>query len=210
LGTRARVLKPIYGVLVYGVCIEKENIDPSNQAEVTEKIRTENATLYPGANIIYIGWLTKSGAKKPASSLVVEFTTCYYDCELYDRGYKLKQYYKCQKYGYIGTQYIANDTCRYCTEPHNMRQYKNREEPSFIPKCTLYKGPHTAWSNTCQVRKIQIAKVEDARRNRPMYYGSSETVVQPLKGPAITEPGPTSIEPRNGPIQSQIILIPSY
>jgi hypothetical protein len=30
LGTRARVLKPIYGVLVYGVRTEKENIDPSN------------------------------------------------------------------------------------------------------------------------------------------------------------------------------------
>jgi hypothetical protein len=50
LGTRARVLKPTYGVLVHGVRTEKENIDPSNQAEATEKIRTENATLNPGAN----------------------------------------------------------------------------------------------------------------------------------------------------------------
>jgi ribosomal protein L24 len=75
LGTRARVLKPTYGVLVHGVRTEKENIDPSNQSEATEKIRTENATLHPGANITYVEWLTKSGAKKPASSLVVEFTT---------------------------------------------------------------------------------------------------------------------------------------
>jgi hypothetical protein len=30
LGTRARVLKPTYGVLVHGVRTEKENIDPSN------------------------------------------------------------------------------------------------------------------------------------------------------------------------------------
>jgi hypothetical protein len=160
--------------------------------------------------------LTKSGAKKPASSLVVEFTTkaqadraireglvlgaCHYDYELYNRGCKLKQCYKYQKYGHIGTQCIANDACGYCAEPHDTRQCKNREEPNFTPKCTLYKGPHTAWSNGCQVRKIQIAKVEAARRNRPMFYGSSETAAQPWRGPAITEPGPASAEPRTGPI----------
>jgi hypothetical protein len=37
LGTRVRVLKPTYGVLVHGVPIEKENIDPSNQAEAIEE-----------------------------------------------------------------------------------------------------------------------------------------------------------------------------
>ncbi|KAF8852805.1 hypothetical protein BDZ45DRAFT_694760 [Acephala macrosclerotiorum] len=42
-----------------------------------------------------------------------------------------------------------------------------------------------------------------------MYYGSSETVAQPLRGPAITEPGLASIEPRTGPIQSQTTLVPS-
>jgi hypothetical protein len=37
LGTRVRVLKPTYIVLVHGVPTEKENIDPSNQAEATEE-----------------------------------------------------------------------------------------------------------------------------------------------------------------------------
>jgi hypothetical protein len=134
---------------------------------------------------------------------------CHHDCELYDRGCKLKQCYKCQKYGHIGTQCIANDTCGYCAEPHDTRQCKNREEPNFTPKCTLCKGPHTAWSNGYQVRKTQIAKVENARRNRPMYYGSSETVAQPSRRPAITDAGPASVEPRTGPIQSQTTLIPS-
>jgi hypothetical protein len=223
LGTRARVLKPIYRVLIYGVRTEKENIDPSNQAETTEKIRTENATLHPNTNITYVGWLTKSEAKKPASFLVVEFTTkvqadraireglvlgtCHYNYKLYNQGYKLKQYYKCQKYGYIGIQYIANNTCGYYTESHDIRQCKNREEPNFTPKYTLYKGLYIAWSNGYQVRKIQIVKVENTQRNRSIYYGSSKIVVQLLRGPTITEPGLASVESRTGSIQLQTILI---
>lgn len=192
LGSRARVLKPTYGVLVHGVRTDKENIDPNKQAEAIEKIQTENATLHPGVKVTYAGWLTKNGAKKTASSLVVEFTTkeqanrvireglvlgaCQHDCELYDRGCKLKQCYKCQRYGHIGTQCTASETCGQCAEPHNTRQCRKREEdPSFTPKCALCKGQHAAWSNICQIRQAQLAKVELARRSRPTYYYSSET-----------------------------------
>lgn len=66
LRSRARVLKPTCGVLVHGVRTDKGNIDPSKQT------KKENATLHPRTRIIYIEWLTKNGAKKTASSLIVE------------------------------------------------------------------------------------------------------------------------------------------
>ncbi|EDN04466.1 predicted protein [Histoplasma mississippiense (nom. inval.)] len=151
LGREAKALQPTYGVLVHSVCTDKENIDPSNQSRSIEKIQTENATLHPGATITYVGWLTRTGAKKPTSSLVLEFTTkehadraireglvldaCYHHCELYDRSCKLKQCYKCQKYGHIGTQCNVNETCGYCAEPHNTRDCRKREEdPNSTPK----------------------------------------------------------------------------
>ncbi|OJD24284.1 hypothetical protein ACJ73_04357 [Blastomyces percursus] len=172
---------------MHGVGTNKENIDPSRQAEAIEKIQTENATLHPGAKVAYVGWLTRSGVKKSASSLVVEFTTkehadrairegmvlnaYHHDCELYDRSCKLKQCYKCQRYGHIGPQCSANETCGYCAESHNTRDCRRKEEePDFTPKCVLCKGPHTTWSNSCQIRQTQLAKVEQARKNRPSYY----------------------------------------
>lgn len=85
---------------------------------------------------------------------------CHHNCELHDRICKLKQ---CE-------------TCGQCAEPHNTRQCRKKEEdPSFTPKCALCKGPHAAWSNLCQIRQTQLAKVEQARRNRPTHYYSSET-----------------------------------
>jgi hypothetical protein len=156
----ARVLKPIYGILVHGVRTEKENIDPSDQATSIEKIQTENATLHPEAKVSYVGWLTKLGAKKTASSLVVEFATrtqanraikeglvlgaCQHDCELYDGSCRLKQCYGCQGYSHIVTQCTADEKCGYCAEPHNSRQCRKREELNFVPKCALCKGQHAA------------------------------------------------------------------
>jgi hypothetical protein len=38
----------------------------------------ENTVLHEGAKVTYIGWLTKVGRKKAASSLIVEFITKYH------------------------------------------------------------------------------------------------------------------------------------
>jgi hypothetical protein len=100
LGITAQVIKPIYGVIVHRVCTDKESIDTDNQDKAIEKIELENAVLYKGVKVAYIGWLTKEGRKKAASSLVVEFMTKYHanqviweglvlnaihhDCVLYD------------------------------------------------------------------------------------------------------------------------------
>ncbi|PWY61990.1 hypothetical protein BO83DRAFT_404152 [Aspergillus eucalypticola CBS 122712] len=43
-----------------------------------EKIESEDAVLHEGAKVTYVGWLTREGRKKQASSPVVEFTTKYH------------------------------------------------------------------------------------------------------------------------------------
>ncbi|OJD10029.1 hypothetical protein AJ78_08791 [Emergomyces pasteurianus Ep9510] len=185
LGREARALQPTYGVLVHSVRTDKENIDPSNQSRSIEKIQTENATLHPGATITYVGWLTRTGAKKSTSSLMLEFTTkehadraireglilnvCYHHCELYDRSCKLKQCYKCQKYSHIETQ-CNNPTTRGTAERKKKIQ-------------TLHSSAHSAKGHM-----QQIAKIEQARRNRPSYYirpDAASKVAQPATRPTI-------------------------
>jgi hypothetical protein len=53
----------------------ERRIDPDNQAAAIENIQTENALLHQAAIVTNVGWLTKTGRKKTASSLVVKFET---------------------------------------------------------------------------------------------------------------------------------------
>ncbi|KAI3053337.1 hypothetical protein CBS147353_11490 [Aspergillus niger] len=154
LGTTARVIKPTYGVIVHGVRTDKESIDTDNQDRAIEKIESENTILHEGAKVAYVGWLTKEGRRKAASSLVVEFTTKYHanrvireglvlnaihhDCVLYDRSCRLKQCYRCHEYGHIGPQCDAEERCGYCAGAHNTKECIARDaDPKPAPKCVL-------------------------------------------------------------------------
>jgi hypothetical protein len=179
LGTTTRVIKPTYGVIVHGVHTNKESIDTNNQDRAIKKIELENAILHEGAKVAYIGWLTKEGRKKAASSLIVEFTTKYHanrviqeglvlnaihhDCILYDQSCRLKQCYHCHEYGHIRPQCDAEERCGYCAGAHNTKEYIARDaDPKPTPKCVLCKGQHTAWSNTCLWRWREQARIEQA------------------------------------------------
>ncbi|GAT19406.1 hypothetical protein RIB2604_00500100 [Aspergillus luchuensis] len=137
LGTSARVVRPTYGVIIHGVRTSKESIDTDNQERAIEKIESEKAVLHEGAKVTYVGWLTREGRRKQASSLIVEFTTKYHanraireglalnaihhDCVLYDKSCRLKQCYKYHEYGHIGPQCDAAERCGYCAGKHNIK-----------------------------------------------------------------------------------------
>jgi hypothetical protein len=105
LGSQAEIAVPTYGVLMHHV--RTNEIDLNNQKKLAERIKMENSNTIKDADITYVGWLTRSRAKKQTSSLVVEFTRPedankaieeglvmeaeIHACELYDRSCKLKQ-----------------------------------------------------------------------------------------------------------------------
>ena len=63
LGSRARVLKHIYGVLAHGLRTDKQSVYPARPAESIEKVQTNNAALHPGMKITYVGWLMGTDQK---------------------------------------------------------------------------------------------------------------------------------------------------
>ena len=116
--------------------------------------------LHEGAKITYVGWLTREGRKKQASSLVVEFTTKYHanrvtreglvlnaihhDCVLYDKSCRLKQCYRYHESGHIGPRCDAEERCGYCAGKHNTKECMVKEtDPKPAPSCVLCKGLHT-------------------------------------------------------------------
>ena len=117
LGDQAEVVVPTYGVIVHGVSTKSINI--KDQKATIQQMLADNYTVIPDARISYVGWLTREGPLKRASSIVVEFTAPemanaviyagmawegqIHQCQLYDRACRVKQCFRCSNYEYIGT-----------------------------------------------------------------------------------------------------------
>jgi hypothetical protein len=191
LGEHAELIVPTYGVIVHGISTNSINI--KDQKATIQQIIADNYTVIPKAEISYVGWLTKESPLKRASSVVVEFTDpemanaiiyagMVWDgqihiCQLYDRACRVKQCFRCYKYGHIGTQCNAAQTCGYCAELHETRNCKQKGAQGFTPRCAVCKGAHTAWSNACPARRKEMARVEQAKQIRNIYWNVISKVI---------------------------------
>lgn len=184
LGEQAELIMPTYGVIVHGISTNSINI--KDQKATIQHMLADNYTVIPRAEITYVGWLTKEASLKRASSIVVEFADPemanaiiyagmawdghIHQCQLYDRACRVKQCFRCYHYGHIGTQCNASQTCGYCAELHESRHCKQKGLEGFVPRCTVCKGVHTAWSNACPARKKELGRVEQAKQIRSIYW----------------------------------------
>jgi hypothetical protein len=184
LGERAELITPTYGVIVHG--IPTNTINTKDQDATIQQILAENHTVIPSAKISYVGWLTRESTLKRASSIVLEFTepemanaVIYagmvwdgqiHQCQLYDRACRIKQCFRCYNYGHIGTQCNAAQTCGYCADHHETKHCSQKGREDFSPRCAVCKDVHTAWSNACPARKKELARVEQAKQARKIYW----------------------------------------
>jgi hypothetical protein len=109
----------------------------------------------PANNIIYAGFLWEG--------LV-------YTCQLYDRSCRVKQSFRCYNYGHIGTQCSAPQPCGHCARGQQSKDCPVKNTVGFVPKCTICKDTHTAWSSACPERKKELARVEKAKLERNHYW----------------------------------------
>lgn len=116
--------------------MEMDNFD-----EIRDNILQGNRPFISRAEIKYVGWLTGNATSKSASSVIIEFIKPedaskiigeglvwqgeLFQCERFDRQCRLKQSFKCQKYGNIGTQ------CTYTTIRSNKRKFNVQSPPSL-------------------------------------------------------------------------------
>jgi hypothetical protein len=184
LGEHAELIVPTYGVIVHGISTHSINI--KEQEATIQQMLADNYTVIPSAKIAYVGWLTKEATLKRASSAVVEFTDPemanaiiyagmawdgqIHQCQLYDRACRVKQCFRCYNYGHIGTQCNTSQVCGYCAEQHETKHCKQKGMEGFNPRCAVCKGAHTAWSNACPARKKEMARVEQAKQVRSIYW----------------------------------------
>lgn len=184
LGEHAELVIPTYGVIAHGIPTNSINI--KDHEATIQQILADNHTVIPKAKISYVGWLTKESPLKRASSIVLEFidpemanAIIYagmvwdgqiHQCQLYDRACRIKQCFRCYNYGHIGTQCNATQTCGYCADQHETKHCSQKGREGFLPRCTVCKNAHTAWSNACPARKKEMMRVEQAKQIRKIYW----------------------------------------
>ena len=148
LGAQAKLIVPTFGVVVHGIPTNSINI--KDQYATIDQIIADNHTVIPNAKIAFVGWLTKEGNLKRASSIVVEFTdpvmanaVIYagmawdgqiHQCQLYDRACRVLQCFRCYHYGHITTQCNAAQVCGYCAELHETKHCRRKEVEGFTPR----------------------------------------------------------------------------
>ncbi|KAJ6436165.1 restless-like transposase [Purpureocillium lavendulum] len=178
----------------------------------------DNKPFIPNAEIKYVGWLTKSSSSKSASSVIVEFAKAedanriidegliwqgeVFQCERYDRQCRLRQCFRCHKYGHIGTQCRATTACGYCAQDHPTRECPAKNDDMAPRKCAACRGEHEAWNSQCPTRKQELAKIKDAYKARPKYHPENPMPFVPAAGDSLnrtketTRPGRPTLEPR--------------
>ncbi|KAF7933927.1 uncharacterized protein EAE98_003636 [Botrytis deweyae] len=184
LGKGTTIRLPTYGILVHGIRIS--SMDMEKFDEIKAELLHDNRAFVPNADIKYIGWLSRAALTKSASTIIVEFTNPEdankiidkgliwqgeaFQCERYDRPCRLKQCYKCQRYGHIGTQCKANTACGYCAKAHNSKDCPDKSDKSTTRNCVVYRGAHEEWNNRCPARKEELSKVKAAYDTRQPYH----------------------------------------
>ncbi|TGO67181.1 hypothetical protein BOTNAR_0047g00500 [Botryotinia narcissicola] len=154
--------------------------------EIKAELLHDNRAFVPNVDIKYIGWLFRAAFIKRASTIIVEFINPEdankmidegliwqgeaFQCERYDRQCRLKQCYKCQRYGHIGTQCKANTACGYYAKVHNSKDCSDKSDKSIIRNCVVCRGAHEVWNNRCPVRKEELSKVKAAYDTRQSYH----------------------------------------
>lgn len=201
IGAQATVRIPTYGVIVHG--IRTSTLDMEKFEENRAQILQDNKPFIPQAEIKHIGWLTRDAPTKAASSIIIEFTKAedankiideglvwqseVFQCERYERQCRLKQCYKCQKYGHIGTQCKAATACGYCAQEHDTRDCPSKSGQDTTKKCALCRGAHEAWNRQCPARKAETAKMKVAYDTRPRYHPVPEPAGGTSQGGGIPE-----------------------
>jgi hypothetical protein len=184
MGEHAKLVVPTYGVIVHGIATHSINMKDQNTT--IEQLLADNHTVIPNGKIAFVAWLTRDATSKRASSIVVEFeepdtanAIIYagmawqgqiHQCQLYDRACRLKQCFRCFNYGHIGTQCQLAEVCGHCAEQHETRRCEKRQAEGFIPKCTVCKEEHTAWSSACSARKQERHRIEAVMKARNTYW----------------------------------------
>jgi len=199
LGPHAQLQIPTFGVILDGIAVNSINLEDQKAAILS--LQTVNHRTLRAQEVTSISWLNKVKKTKLVSSLVIEFATAeaanavigqgnlFWEFQSrkarrYIRNSRIKQCFKCQRYGHITTQCRNSDSCGYCAKDHKTADCPSINKPQEH-KCVLCKKGHVAWAFGCAERQKESTRVENIRKTAAKFWTERQPV--PLT------PGPSEL-----------------
>ncbi|KAE8552477.1 hypothetical protein EYB25_003855 [Talaromyces marneffei] len=204
-GKSAYVRVPTWGIVIDGMPVQLVDINKEFKQQLVAENHYNWGQGQFDVEIAHVGWLATP--RSYLGSLVVEFTnpvvannairegTVWHSHSLTNRSYckegRCKMCKKCQKYRHVQAQcpnrkYI----CGLCAEEHPTWECPHKQSRDYTPKCANCKGPHKAASDSCLIRKDEIARTRQAI----LMSGSEHRVPQYLQAKIIQQ----NIDPTPG------------
>ena len=216
LGSKAKLTRKRYGIVVLGVPIVKMDLEKIE--EMKEKLVTQNARMCTGMKIESLFWLTSVKKDRQKASpvdevdnakmanmlteegLVLDHTL--HGCIRYNPACKIKQYFKCYKYGHVSVHCQKNTRCGACSRPHRTSKCPQDREQKY-PLCN---SAHPSRDKHCELRKRKYLKIEAAKQGTARLYDTSLSSPPPKEKSLWEQWGPHK---GNNKDLSQKILDPS-
>lgn len=130
-------------------------------------------------------WLSSSKKDKQTASLVVKVDDAkmanllieeglvldhtLHRCIRYNLACKIKQCFKCYKYGHVSVHCRKNTRCGACSGLHRTSKCAQDKEQ----KCPLCNNAYTFWDKKCKHGKKKYLKIEAAKHSTPRLYNTS-------------------------------------
>ncbi|THX18851.1 hypothetical protein D6D17_01816 [Aureobasidium pullulans] len=192
LGGNAEVITPTYGVMVMNIPVSTFN--PQEQQQMKQMLIGKNYQLLHGYEINHLDWLLKPKPGQVTGTMVISFLSkaganAALAAEIlaweggikrtvrYSRACRVLQCFKCYEYGHTTRNCRNSEKCGHCAQEHLT---KDCPTPNGTKKCTLCKGNHPAWAQSCSYRRKEMERVElEKEKVRQQPYFPEDPVISP-------------------------------
>ena len=221
LGSSAKVIRRGYGVLAHGIKVD--NYDTIKQAEIIEKVLSQNKSLHENLQIIKIAWpINAIRNKKLYSSLMIEVGTpamanrlvregliddcTMKNCELFTKECRMTQCFNCYQYGHIAKRCHNPTKCGHCARGHRSLECPVQGAKRSL-RCAVCEEPgHEAWSRRCRIRGKEAERARAAYEARPRLHPEMMERPATPKAPAARATSPSTAKPGQPMATEQVTL----
>ena len=190
LGGNAEVITPTYGVMVMNIPVSTFN--PQEQQQMKQMLIGGNYQLLNGYEINHLDWLLKPKPGQTTGTMVISFLSkaganAALAAEVlaweggvkrtvrYSRACRVLQCFRCYEYGHATHNCRNSEKCGHCAQEHLT---KDCLTPNGTKTCTLCKGNHPAWAQSCKYRKQEMERVEaEKQKVRQQPYFQEDPVI---------------------------------
>jgi hypothetical protein len=175
-------MKKTYVVLTHDVRLS--SVNTFNQKATIEKIVKQNSTLHKNLDILRVAWTKKIiNQRKKFFSLIIEIVNSkmtnrlikeellneqtHLVCEYFEKKYRIKQCFKCQRYDHVNKTCKNSKKCEQCVQKHSTKDCRIAIDHRTCVNC---ENKHSTWSFQCDVKTTKKWKLNIIWKNKSILH----------------------------------------